>query len=271
MDLQEPYAVAVTAVPPAAPAPSTSGSRRLLLLLGTGAALVGTALGVRAALPAPLAPLRALDEPAPAAQGWGPTYVDAQGRPARWDPCTPIHYVVRAADAPQAGRRDLAGALARISAVSGLSFVDDGDTDEVPSAGRAAYQPDRYPGRWAPLLVGWVAPSATDVGLEGDVQGVTLSVALPGRDGGSIVTGQVALDAGSRLPSGFGPGSTEGEVLLHELAHAVGLGHVADPTQVMWTSTTNAESQFGAGDRAGLVALGRSAGCRPAPDPRPLG
>ena len=56
--------------------------------------------------------------------------------------------------------------------------------------------------------------------------------------------------------------------MLHELAHAVGLGHVDDPTQVMYYRTTNSESQFGAGDRAGLVALGRASGCLQVPPAR---
>jgi hypothetical protein len=46
----------------------------------------------------------------------------------------------------------------------------------------------------------------------------------------------------------------------------VGLNHVLDPTQVMYPQTTNGESTFGAGDRAGLAALGAPAGCHPAPD-----
>ena len=57
---------------------------------------------------------------------------------------------------------------------------------------------------------------------------------------------------------------------LHELAHAVGLGQMLDATQVMYPKTTNAESVFGAGDRAGLAAVGAAAGCHPAPKARPL-
>ncbi len=102
------------------------------------------------------------------------------------------------------------------------------------------------------------------------MQGVSLALAVAGRDGASLVTGQVALDATDRRAPGFGPGTTDGEVLLHELAHAVALGHVLDPTQVMYPQTTNSESQYGAGDLAGLAALGAAAGCRPAPGARPL-
>ncbi|MCU1691908.1 MAG: peptidase and matrixin and adamalysin [Frankiales bacterium] len=263
----EPYAVTVVAAAPA-PVPPTRRPPRLLLLALAGVVVVTAAVVVRVRLPEPPPALVTATSPASAADGWGPVYRDTRGRPARWDPCAPVHYVVQTGWAPRDGRRDLAAALDRISAASGLRFVDDGDTDELPRASRQAYQPHRYPHRWAPLLVAWVPPSSTDLGLEGQVQGVTLSVALPGLRGGSIVTAQVALDADAPLPAGFGPGTTDGEVLLHELAHAVGLRHVEDPTQVMWSQTTNAVSQLGAGDRAGLRALGSEAGCLPAPRPR---
>lgn len=214
------------------------------------------------------APLRAVTTAALASAGWSPSYVDSEGRPARWDPCAPIHYVVQSRWMPAGGREDLAAALSRISVASGLVFVDDGDTDELPTRDRAAYQPARYGQRWAPMLVGWVPRAHSDLGLGDTVAGITVAVAIPGSGGGSIVTGQVALNADRRLPAGFGPGATQGEVLLHELAHAIGLGHVLDATQVMYPQTTNSESQYGAGDRAGLAALGRPAGCHPAPAPR---
>lgn len=258
------------ALPPAPPplARRTGVVVALVLLLGLVAVAGAVATSrVRAAAVGSVLPV---ETPAPASAGWGPTYVDEQGRPGRWDPCRPIPYVVQAGWIPDAGRQDLAEALRRITAASGLQFVDEGDTDEMPSSDRDPYQPERYGERWAPLLVGWVPQDATDLGLGDGIQGVSLAVAVPGRDAPSLVSGQVVLDASHRLASGFGPGTTDGEVLLHELAHAIGLGHVLDPTQVMYPATTNSESQFGAGDRAGLSALGVAAGCHPAPEPRPL-
>jgi hypothetical protein len=238
----------------------------LVLCAVAGAGTVATAR-VRAAAVGVVIPVQT---PAPVAAGWGPTYVDEDGDPARWDPCTPIRYVVQAGWIPAAGRQDLAEALRRLSAVSGLQFVDEGDTDEMPSRDRSPYQPERYGKRWAPLLIGWVPGESTDLGLGDGVQGVSLAVAVPGREAPHLVSGQVVLDAAHRLAPGFGAGTTDGEVLLHELAHAVGLGHVLDPTQVMYATTTNSESQFGAGDRAGLAAVGAPAGCHLAPSARPL-
>jgi len=269
---------------PSGARPPTSADDGLATLAGRGStrwpalACLGVALtavlvigAVATVRGSALPELRQSAAPASAAAGWGPAWTDSEGRVGRWDPCTPIRYVVNPAYAPQQGRVDLAEALRRISAVSGLQFVDAGDTDELPSLGRQAYQPDRYGEQWAPLLVMWADPASTDVGIGGGTKGIALTTAVAGQTGPSILTGQVVLDAAQRLSSGFGPGSTEGEVLLHELAHAMGLGHVDDPTQVMYYRTTNSESQFGAGDRAGLTALGAAAGCRPAPAPRPLG
>lgn len=258
--------------PPSRPAPAGAApATRRLLLFGLVVLVVLTAGAAGAAGRADGPPaLRQVTAPATAADGWGPSWVDDAGRPGRWDPCTPIRYVVNPASAPNRGREDLTEALRRLSAASGLQFVDDGRTDEPPSATRAAYQPERYGQRWAPLLVAWSTPAATDVGIGGGTKGVALTVAAPGDDGPSILSAQVVLDADRRLASGFGPGATEGEVLLHELAHAVGLGHVDDPTQVMYSATTSSESEFGAGDRAGLAAVGAAAGCLPAPEPGPL-
>ena len=275
MDGDPYFATAVVAAPVTTPVVVQARRRlpRMLLpalLVVLVVAAVSAVVRVERARAAAGSPLHAVTTAAAASAGWSPSYVDDAGRPARWDPCAPIHYVVQTQWMPVGGRRDLTAALRRLSAASGLTFVDDGDTDELPSQAREAYQPARYGKRWAPLLVGWLPPARTDLGLGRGVAGVTVAVAIPGHRGGSIVTGQVALDADHQLPTGFGPGATEGEVLLHELAHVVGLGHVLDPTQVMYPQTTNSESQYGAGDRAGLAAVGRPAGCHPAPAARPL-
>ena len=44
-------------------------------------------------------------------------------------------------------------------------------------------------------------------------------------------------------------------IIMHELAHVVGLDHVNDPTQLMHAENSG-QLDFGAGDRAGLALLG---------------
>ena len=215
-------------------------------------------------------PVTHVSSPAPAASGWGPSYIDGQGRPGRWDPCQPIPYVLQAGWLPDSGRADVAEALRRVEVATGLTFVYEGDTDEMPSHHREPYQPARYGDRWAPLLIGWVPAASTDLGVGENAQGVSVAVAVANKGGPSLVSGQVVLDATHRLFGGFGPGGTEGEVLLHELGHAVGLGHVLDPTQVMYPQVKNSVPEFGAGDRRGLAAVGAAAGCHPPPPARPL-
>lgn len=263
------------APPPAAraAAPAVRGPRTaavVALSVALGLVVVAGVVAIQRVSDRAVGTVHALHDPAPVEDGWGPTYVDESGRPARWDPCEPIRYVVQAGWIPHAGWRDLGEALRRITAASGLRFVSEGETDELPSRERPAYQPERYGERWAPVLIGWVPAATTDLGLGDGVQGVSMAVAVPGTRGPHLVSAQVVLDASRRLAAGFGPGTTDGEVLLHELAHAVGLGHVLDPTQVMYPQATNSESEFGAGDRAGLEALGAKAGCHAMPTARHL-
>jgi predicted Zn-dependent protease len=79
-----------------------------------------------------------------------------------------------------------------------------------------------------------------------------------------VVTGFVVMnvkyDADYR--AGFGSGETRGEVLLHELGHAVGLQHVSDRAQMMYPSAIpRARAAYGKGDLAGLKKVGKPAGC----------
>ena len=72
--------------------------------------------------------------------------------------------------APAGGAELIATAIARISAATGLQFVDDGATREAPSADREAYEPELYGRRWAPVLIAW-STAAESPELVGDIAG----------------------------------------------------------------------------------------------------
>ena len=79
------------------------------------------------------------------------------------------------------------------------------------------------------------------------------------RAGRSVyVTGSVTLDSQDigALAAAPATRATALGVITHELAHLVGLDHVDDPTQLMYPTTSVTRTGFGAGDLAGLAALG---------------
>ena len=81
--------------------------------------------------------------------------VTDEGQPVTWSPCRPIHYVVRPDNELPGENELLTAAIARVSQATGLKFVNDGTTDEVPTDDRPAYLPDKYGRRWAPVLIAW--------------------------------------------------------------------------------------------------------------------
>ena len=69
----------------------------------------------------------------------------------------------------------------------------------------------------------------------------------------------IALDRTDKLP--LRGGTSWSSVVLHELAHTMGLAHVADRAQLMATVLPRSVASLQAGDRTGLSKVGRDAGC----------
>lgn len=209
--------------------------------------------------------------------------------PVRFDPCQPIHYVVNPAQAPTTGVADVEEAFNRLARVTGMTFTNDGATDEVQR--RGPYVPDRYPDRWAPILIMWTHQSGGRANIE------VVGSGFPDRAQDVLVSGTLTLNSdaivnrakNTPVPGGFGSGGgpgigaigaesvTWGRVILHELAHIVGLGHTRDRDQLMYPDTaeqTSHTTDYRSGDREGLRWLGRSSGCLPAtptPGSTPIG
>ena len=196
---------------------------------------------------------------------------NADGAPVRWDACTPVPFVLRSDGAPPDAEADLRAALRLLGDASGLELVYVGTTDEHPHDGRLPFQPERYGPIWAPVLVAWGRPG--EVGLRDTDRGIAVPVAVghPGRRG--YVSGQVVLNRErTDLRSGFDDRSESwGATLVHEIAHVLGLGHVDAPDELMHVYPGRGPVVLGAGDRAGLAAVGAETRCLPAPTPRPVG
>lgn len=171
-----------------------------------------------------------------------------------YDPCRPVRVVVRTDNAPQGGQRLIEEAVGAVSAATGLQFVDAGTTTEAPSSRREPYQPDRYGRQWAPVLITW-SDAEEYPDLAGNVAGRGGSTARQaGNDPFVYVTGQVILDAPSLTAMMERPERVRA-VIMHELAHVLGLDHVDDPEQLMYGDNVGL-TDFAPGDRAGLARLG---------------
>lgn len=254
---------------PASPVPTTAAG-------DTGAAHRNAAPTASPAASPPPAPAPApAPSPAPAANpnSYAFTLTNSDGTPIRWNPCAAIHYVTNLAEAPPSAAADVDQALRLLSAATGLSFVNDGSTTELPSSNRPVDQPGRYGSGHSPLLIAWVRKAETNV-YDGEgpntvgTAATTWIGATPGaaNQEAAYVTGQVAIepDATRGFPSGFGSGRTVGLVLLHELGHIAGLAHVNDQNQVMYPDLVPVPAAaYAAGDRNGLQRVGTAAGCLP--------
>ncbi|MCE1179533.1 MAG: hypothetical protein LWW86_10985 [Micrococcales bacterium] len=192
---------------------------------------------------------------------------------ARWNPCAPIRYAVDEG-APVGAAEDVRAALAEVSRATGLTFVEAGTTGVVPQNDTASL------GAGVDLVVAWADPDATSMldPIEGGVVPMAGGTAAEvpgyrgedGRPTGWIVQGRVVINERYDLVPGFGAPTQStglprrGTVLLHELAHAVGVGHADDATQLMNSGEAPAPhdlERYGAGDLAALEAVGAGRGC----------
>lgn len=175
-----------------------------------------------------------------------------------YDPCRPVHYVVRPDFTPAGTEGIIQEAVAEVAAATGLTFVFDGPTTEAPSPGeRDPYQPELYGERWAPVLVTWTSPAEVP-DLIGDTAGLGGSEIAQRPDKPVVlVAGQVMLDAPAMTEILTFQGGREHvkAIVIHELAHVVGLDHIDDPSQLMHEENTG-QTHLAEGDLAGLAKLG---------------
>jgi hypothetical protein len=197
-------------------------------------------------------------------------FTNTDGTVVRWNPCAPIHFAVNATEAsdPVGAERDVRAAVDRLATATGLTFVYDGRTTAVPSK---VWLDAGAPVSSA-LVIAWAGPGTaighSDLfGTDADGEGGWWESGTS-TDGvhwvWQIKRGFVVIDptsSGGYVP-GFGAGETRGVLLMHELGHAVGLGHVGNRRDVMFPVITSAShAAWGAGDLAGLTRVGRGAGC----------
>lgn len=178
---------------------------------------------------------------------------------ARWNPCAVIPFRTNLRHAPKGTLDVVKRAFKIVHAATGLRFAHAGGTTKVPFSGGSTDQQFLSNG----LVIAWTTPKIVG-GLAGTTAGVGGSTSRSTNGGPwRYVYGGVAIDATQRLEAkGFRKGKSTGALLLHEIAHAIGLIHVAAKSQMMYPSLLSSHrAKYEAGDLAGLRAVGASKGC----------
>lgn len=189
------------------------------------------------------------------------------GEPVRWNPCDPIAYATNTDGATSSVQPDLRRALARITEATGIEFTSLGATEETFIH---AYRRMRYQGvtTKVELILIWVDHEGYReilLRLHDRRPSVAFAKTMAGlyADRDQYFGGIVVMDADATARRGFGDNYAHGSVLLHELGHIMGLDHVKDADQLMYSGPfpNFGVHDFGPGDLEGLRRLGTDAGC----------
>lgn len=177
--------------------------------------------------------------------------------PVAYNPCKKIEVVINPDGAPDDYRDLVETAAERISDASGLKFDILGETDERPSPDREIENNPHYGPGWAPVLVAWSDNDETPE-LAGEVAGLGGSTAVTIRGRKVYVTGVVTLDseAFDEISHRLNGRPQAQAIVDHEFGHLVGLDHVNDSGELMYSENIGRTS-WGPGDKAGLSRLGR--------------
>jgi Matrixin len=190
--------------------------------------------------------------PAGRSGDWSPLH---SSRP-RFNPCMAITWKFNQNGGYSSSLTDLKGAFRRLAQATGLTFSYQGTTTVVPKSTTHDTS--------VALTVGFASP--TQVGaLRGSVAGQGGAMWTNHDGTAEIIRGSLVLDRTEKLRPGFATSGNPdwGQVMQHELGHALGLGHASGSNQLLYGVASSSNHRLGAGDLAGLRTVGLQPGCIP--------
>lgn len=174
--------------------------------------------------------------------------VDAHGLPARWDPCAPAYWKLYKRGMPKGAYRAIVYAFKQVKAATGISFTYAGAATAAEMATPPAHT----------IVIGFSSQ------LSKTRAGVTRSTFVSGlNDSLVILNAQVKINrsvvrrSGAKFPEMV-------PVLLHELGHAVGIGHAHSTREVMNTYLVPLY-KYQPADLLKMSAVGAQNGCNTLP------
>lgn len=191
------------------------------------------------------------------ASSWAPFSTSVR---YRVNPCTTVGYRVNLTGAPAGGLATVKDAVARVARASGITFRYLGATTAVPPS-ENGWPTDTG------LVIAWTKPAKSTWSMAGSTLGFGGPVFWRSATDSAgtlrrIAQGGVLIDSTENLGTGFGAGDRLGRVLMHEIGHAVGLGHPTASTQRMsHVTTATATDHWGTGDLTGMRKVGLMQGC----------
>lgn len=164
------------------------------------------------------------------------------GEPVTWD-CGPIAYRLVIEGAPTGAESFVTDAMQHVSGASGNTITF------TPAPAVATWQEAQ--GAWDGISVGW-----TSEGWQGSVAGTAETRSSTSELQRALVRLRLGKHYSEVLtfePEGLGP------ILMHEIAHAVGLGHVDQSIDSLMTPANTNLAEFTDTDESALRYLGWSA------------
>jgi hypothetical protein len=198
---------------------------------------------------------------------------DTEGNPTGFhSPCEPIRYEVNPANEPEGAREVLEAAIQSMRYYTGLQFEFVGETDELIQHNEpipVVNPPSTLLINYYPTEVLEALPKHEDYEHVENVAGWggprSYQDLNPGKQQYRALGGVMALDADyiaedvSKGAWGEPRGRATFALMIHELAHVVGLDHVDSKSEIMYFDAKEDVWEFQGGDQEGLSIAGQGA------------